>query len=197
MPPALANARRRLEFALSHDGALIDKRAADGFWAERCAKQHGKSPDEAANCLKDIFGREPLLAGAFNIDAVIVETRPGNRVAKFFAPVADAVAPPLKTALISHLDPTAREQAKEAREKEGAAQILAARQAGRSASIAELEVRSAQIGYDESVRNVNANPSASNQQAVIKQQIALLKAQRDANDAFRAAGLEIPFPLVD
>lgn len=202
-PSALSRARRDYLYEQEKEASKLEKQAADAFWKKHCVDEAKnelpKDIDESLiKCLKKVHGNTPELVGRFLIKSTIVETRPGNKVAKFLAPAAEKVAPTLKQAIKEKIDPIEREKAKQAATMQAATDAKSQREALRAASLAANEEKIAQIEYDSAMAALASAPDDAKVKIdAVKAHIALLKAQAAANDANRAAGLEIPFPLVD
>ncbi len=203
-PAALAAARTSLELARQRDALNLRWKSGRAIWAKRYAEEEKlptpepgeklpplcgpvpgpNEPDparRAAECLKAL---QPSAAGGpFRLRATLIETRPGSRVAKFFAPIAESAAPAAKSALVSAVDPAARAAAKRTRKTVMRAQRVAIAKA-------DLDVQIAQVG-------VTKAAASGERDAVLKAQLALLDKQVSANEAHRAGGLEVPFPDVD
>jgi hypothetical protein len=184
-PAALATARALLESARQRDALNLRWKAGAEMWTARCGPlpdaNEPDPPGRAAECLKAI--QPPITAGQFQLRATAIETRPGSKVAKFFAPLAVGAAPAAKSALVEAIDPAKRAAAKQAKEAAKRGQRVAIARADLEVQIAEVGVATAAANGDES--------------AVLKAQLALLEKQVAANAAYRAAGLEVPFPEVD
>lgn len=192
-PPELTNARRQYTFAKLVDAGHLEKLAADKFWGKQCAS-FSRDEKGAAKCLLELAKGKPATAGKFVINATITETRPGNKVAKFFAPVAQNVAPKLKEALIKELDPAERQKAKDQQQLTD----KASRASRLKATETEMEARIAQIEYDKALSDLNNEPTNSTAQvAALTKQMDLLKKQTDANEAARSANVPPPFPNVE
>lgn len=187
-PAALASLKRRLEYRRAVDSAKLDQSTAELLWNNKC-KDRPKTDAGLADCLQSDFKYGVETTGQFAISASIVETRPGNKVAKFFAPTLAAVAPVVKKAIVSELDPVERAKRKVAEDKAEQDSATASRDASLAASVALLTAQGAQADYDAAVKGGDAV-------AIITKQIALLKAQAAANTAYRAIGQAPPYPDV-
>ncbi|SMP81211.1 hypothetical protein SAMN06295970_14213 [Noviherbaspirillum suwonense] len=201
-PPDLALAKREYLYGESIASARLEKQRADDFWAKMCVDSTGQSlrkdDDGLVKCLKVLAGgKEPVLAGRFLLTSTIVETRPGNNVAAFFAPAAEKVAPSLKTAVKEKLDPVEREKVAAAAATKASADAKTKRDALNAVTLADDGVKAAQVSYDAALAKQAATPGdAAAEVAAITAHIALLKAQIAANDSYRAADLPIPFPVI-
>lgn len=201
-PPDLALAKREYLYAESIASARLEKQRADEFWTKKCVDSAGqvlkKDDDGLVKCLKVLAGgKEQVLAGRFLLTSTIVETRPGNKVAAFFAPAAEKVAPSLKTALKEKLDPVEREKVAAAAATKASADAKTKRDALNAVTLADDGVKAAQVSYDAALAKQLAAPGdAAAEVAAITAHIALVKAQIAANDAYRAADLPIPFPVI-
>ncbi len=198
-PVALAAARERLAAARERDALNLRWKTGRALWQARYAEESARAaasaplcgpvpeasePDpagRAAACLKAL--QPKLAAGAFLLRATIIETRPGNKLAKFFAPLAASAAPAAKPALVEVLDPAKRAAAEQAK---------AATKRGQRVAIAkaDLEVQIAQVGVATAAASGKADE-------VLKAQLVLLEKQVAANAAYRAAGLEVPWMEVE
>lgn len=203
-PGDLMQAKREYIYERTNASARLEKDSADAFWSEKCLdsnrQQLAKTDANAVACLKMLAGKPgPVAAGKFLLTSTIIETRPGNEVAKFLAPAAEKVSPILKTAVKEKLDPLERQKVKEAAEQKSASDAKVKRDALRSATVADSEAQIAQIEFDQAMAALTANPKDTSLQiAAIKAHMSLLKAQSGANDAYRAAELSpIPFPNVN
>lgn len=196
-PISLWSAKRAYDYAVTVDNAVIDKRAADKFWADQCPSIQ-RSKEQVAGCLESIFTATPAQVGKFTIHAEIIETRLGSKFAKFFVPVTDGVSPQLKGTVISQLDPTEREKTRAKAKADSETASTTARIASRQASESDLKVRIAQTSYDAAIEKLSADSSDKELQIqMLNKQIELLQQQRLANDLYRAAGRDIPYPNVD
>ncbi|WP_047250433.1 hypothetical protein [Chromobacterium subtsugae] len=197
-PLELVLAKLNYQYAQTVAAAHFDKLAADRFWDKECRATNktvlSKSDSNLVECLRILDQRpqqDRSLAGTFLITSTIIETRSGNKVAAFFAPVADKVAPTLKTDLEQKLDPVAKAKAA----LQAAADEKAKRDALHAVAVADDTAKSAQIAYDAALSAQASSPTPANQIATINAHIALINAQVAANDTYRAANLPIPFPL--
>lgn len=210
-PGGLMHAKREYLYQQTIASARLEKDSADAFWSEQCVDTNkqplAKNDANAIACLKILAGEKQrkageklsIAAGKFLLTSTIIETRPGNEVAKFLAPAAEKVSPTIKTALKEKFDPLERKKAIETAEQKSATEAKAKRDALRAATVADSEVQIAQIEYDAAMTALSAKPQDTSLQIdSIKKHMALLKAQSEANDAYRAAALSpIPYPGVN
>jgi hypothetical protein len=132
----------------------------------------------------------PVDGGEFTLSATVVETRPGSRFAKWFAPVAKSASGDIKTLIKNEL-PQQRKEEKERLAKAASEKAALDRLALQTLKVVDLEVTMAQNNLDKAE---STQPRDDND--VLGKQILLLKKQFEANNAYRAAGLDPRYPDV-
>lgn len=138
------------------------------------------------SCLKDLrdeivaFGKDaetPLSSGArFQTALKITETRYGSAFAKWLAPVVEQSKDGIANAVSDALDPAKRAAADDTKRVNSEAAVIADQQV----KIAQAKYDAALAGSDEGDRQTA--------------KLDLLKARKDANAAYAAAKLSIPYP---
>jgi hypothetical protein len=140
-------------------------------------------------CLKELrkeivaFGDDketPLSSGArFQTVLKITETRYGSAFAKWLAPVVEQSKDGVASAISDALDPAKRS------EKDDSKRVNS-----ETAIIADQQVRIAQTKYDAAL-------AGSDEDKRLDAKLNLLKAKKDANAAYAAAKLPIPYPSLE
>lgn len=157
-------------------------------WASKVCPKPEKDQDGSLACGLDI--ERPIKAAArfgyMVTDVTVVETRPGNRFAKYLGEALGAAKDELTKATAQQIVPA---QAKAA----DAAEEAAERTARRGVVLADLAVNQAELALAE-LQASSPPPSAS---SVTAARAALIRAKIAANDAYRAANLPAPFPDLD
>jgi hypothetical protein len=153
-------------------------------WARRLCPDYEPRIAGTACSIGFAEGIEQRSFGAFTTSAVVTEVRNPGRFAEMLAKAIGGSAAEVKTVLKDHLP--------EAREKASAARADADRLARRALIIADLEVQ-----RREAVLEAVQGDQETSMAAVLAAQIDLAKAKISANDAYRKAGLEVPYPEYD
>ena len=183
----VADDRCAHDLALAHDALekAIDRWwAGDAAyaWARRLCPDYEPQIDGKVCGIGFAEGIEDRAFGAFMTSAVLTEIRNPSKFAELLAKAVGGGAGEIKTALKERL-PEARQEAEAARADSG-------RQARRALIIADLEVQRQEAGLE-------AVQIDGNKATVLVAQIELAKAKIAANDAYRKAGLEVPYPEYD
>jgi hypothetical protein len=172
------------------EGKISDAQSPDTLvaWATKVCPKPERDQDGSLACGLDI--ERPVKAkarfGHMVTDVTVVETRSGNRFAKYLGEALSASKDELTKAIAQQIVPA---QAKAA----DAAEEAAERAARRGVVLADLAVTQAELTLAE-LQASSPSPSAS---SVTAARATLIKAKIAANDAYRAANLPVPFPDLD
>jgi hypothetical protein len=185
----------RCAFAVDTARAVLDAKSAEIYrnadavaWAKKQCPRHNPTEDQTlfAACGKDNPPKYAVKAlGFFSTNTTLVETRPGSRFAAFLGAALSASKDDVTKAVVSRVVP-------DSTPVDTAAEEAAARDARRSLALADLAVAKAE---DLLAEALSAVPSVASK--VTQARIDLLNARIAANNAYRTAGLPVPFPSAD
>ena len=142
------------------------------------------SEAEVSACVRKAAKAKP--AGEFTLSATLRETRSGSAIARFFAPVAKSSSADVKTLLKNEL-PARKNKAAEAQRALDMAAAALDRAAQQGVKVTDLEVL---IAENELALAESATESPTKEKQVLEKQILLLKKKFEANNAYRAVGLD-------
>lgn len=170
------------EETLSENLALAYKSQSSQDWAKKlCPTYDG---DEKCD-LPWAEGLERKRFGTFVSSSVVTESRPANKFGTALASAITSSSNDIKKVFKENLLPSERKEAEERTSGQ-------AREARRGLLLADLEVMASEVTL-----SLAQSASPPDRAAIVKAQIDLAKKKITANDAYRKAGRDVPFPEFD
>lgn len=181
----------RCERELSNAKDALDKAVTKAFvssrslaWARQLCPDYVPDSSGSKCTIDHVAGLQNKTFGTFITSASVTETRSASKFGEVVAKAMGAAASDVKTVIKDRL-PDAKEKAQTIKDEGD-------RQARRAVAIADLEVQKQEALLSE----VQGKPNPTDSE-VLGAQLALAKAKIAANDAYRKAGLMVPYPEYD